>query len=120
MRSASAASIQKELDPARLVMRSKLPHAQQVLEGLTLENYDLIAQHAQSMSLLSLEASWRPLLTERYLEHGPAFPRVADRLARPANVQDIHGPRLRLPGIEAAMRPVPQVLRGHQANPLPS
>ena len=34
-------------------MRAKLHHAQQVLEGLTLEDYDLIADNADKMSLLS-------------------------------------------------------------------
>ena len=39
-------------------MRAKLTHSQRVLEGLTIEDFDLIAKHAQEMSLLSQAATW--------------------------------------------------------------
>jgi hypothetical protein len=44
----------KPKENAKTFMRLKLRHAQEVLEGLTVENYDQIAQGSQDISLLSL------------------------------------------------------------------
>ena len=61
-------------------MRVKLKHAQEVLEGLTLEDYDKIAKNSQELSLLSLESNWQVLQTPDYLAHSAEFRRTTQRM----------------------------------------
>ena len=39
-------------------MRLKLDHSQKVLEGLTLEDFELMAKHAQQIALLTEDETW--------------------------------------------------------------
>ena len=48
------------------VMRLKLDHSKNLLEGLALEDYDKIRKSAQQLGLLSLESGWKILQTEEY------------------------------------------------------
>jgi hypothetical protein len=54
-------------------MRAKLTHAQKVLEGLALEDYDLVVKHSQDLTLLSQVASWQVLETAQYLQYSSEF-----------------------------------------------
>ena len=40
-------------------MRQKLDHSQKVLEGLTLEDYALVAENARALKELSEDTRWR-------------------------------------------------------------
>jgi hypothetical protein len=71
------------------VMRVKLDHAKQILEGLTLEDYGLISKSAQSLSLLSLATNWEVLQTPEYLEQSKEFQRAADALSKAAEKKNI-------------------------------
>ena len=71
-------------------MRQKLEHAKGVLEGLAIEDYDLIAREAQAMSLLSLESNWNVLNTEEYLEQSKDFRRVVNSITEAAREKDVH------------------------------
>jgi cytochrome c556 len=62
-------------------MRVKLRHSQKVLEGLVLEDFDMIAKNAQEMSLLSLAESWQVLQTPDYVDYSRKFRNAADTLA---------------------------------------
>lgn len=77
----------KQLKP---FMRQKLEHAKGVLEGLALEDYDLIAKEAQALSLLSLESTWNVLNTEEYLEQSKDFRRVVTSITEAAREKDVH------------------------------
>ena len=75
-------------------MRAKLVHSQKVLEGLTLEDFNLIAKHAQELSLLSQAAQWQVLQTPDYLHQSREFRRVADRLTESARQKNLDGATL--------------------------
>ena len=62
------------------VMQQKLEHSRSLLEGVVLEDYDLVAKHGQALSLLSLESGWQVLQTEKYVELSKSFRETADRL----------------------------------------
>ena len=75
-------------------MRSKLDHSQKLLEGLTLEDYDDIAKHAQELSLLSLAASWQVLQTPEYAQQSLEFRRAADAVVSAAKKKNLDGAAL--------------------------
>ena len=78
----------------RTFMRSKLNHSQQVLEGLSTEDYDTIAKHAQDLSLLSLASNWQVLQTEEYVQQSREFRRAADALRDAAKKKNLDGAAL--------------------------
>ena len=68
----------------REFMRRKLPHSQKVLEGLVTEDFEMIAKHAQELSLISQAATWQVLQTPDYLDHSTEFRHAVDRLTEAA------------------------------------
>ncbi len=75
-------------------MRVKLMHSQKVLEGLTTENFDLIAKHAQDLTLLSQDASWRVLMTGEYAERSIDFRRATLELTKAGKEKNLDGATL--------------------------
>ncbi|MBS0209537.1 MAG: cytochrome c [Planctomycetes bacterium] len=69
-------------------MKLKLPHAHRVLDGIIMEDYDLIAKSASQLGLLSQEANWNVLQTPEYLAHSVDFRRAVDALSRAARDKD--------------------------------
>jgi hypothetical protein len=47
-------------------MRKKLQHAQKVLEGIALNDFDQIMDHADGLMQLTKEVEWQVLKTPRY------------------------------------------------------
>jgi len=75
-------------------MRAKLKHSQNILEGLTTEDFDKMVKGGQELSLLSLAASWRVLQTEDYVQHSIEFRRAADALRDAAKKKNLDGAAL--------------------------
>ena len=75
-------------------MEAKLEHAQKVLQGLALEDFDLVAKHAQEMSLLSQAASWQVLQTAEYRQQSSEFRRTADAVRDAAKEKNLDGATL--------------------------
>lgn len=75
-------------------MRAKLAHAQNVLEGLTVEDYELIDKAAQELSLASEDASWQVLQTEDYARQSAEFRRSCDSLRKAARERNLDGAAL--------------------------
>ena len=75
-------------------MRAKLAHSQNVLEGLTVEDFDLIDKGAQQLSLASDDASWQVLQTEDYARQSADFRRSCDSLRKAAKAQNLDGAAL--------------------------
>ncbi|MEQ8787042.1 MAG: hypothetical protein RIC55_12110 [Pirellulaceae bacterium] len=90
---ATSGRSQKE-DELGAFMRAKLLHSQKILEGLTTEDYDMIAKHSQELSLLSQAASWQVLQTPEYMQHSAEFRRSADSLTEAAKNKNIDGAAL--------------------------
>lgn len=81
-------------DDVSAFMRLKLTHAQQVLEGITLEDYDMIAKHSQQMSLLSQDSNWMVYQTPQYRHFSADFRRIADALTAEARDRNLDGAAL--------------------------
>lgn len=83
-----------EPDKVGAFMRAKLGHAQQVLEGLTVENYDLIEKGAHDLALASQASSWQVLQTEDYARHSDDFRRSCNSLRAAAKARNLDGAAL--------------------------
>ena len=75
-------------------MRAKLAHSQNVLEGLAVEDFDLIDKGAQQLSLASEDASWQVLQTEDYARQSADFRRSCDSLRKAAKTKNLDGAAL--------------------------
>ena len=75
-------------------MRLKLDHAQKILEGIVLEDYEKIDKQAQHLSLLSQAASWQVLQTPEYLQHSGEFRRAANAVSAAAKDKNLDGAAL--------------------------
>lgn len=75
-------------------MRAKLTHSQKVLEGLAMEDFDLIAKHSQDLSLLSQAATWQVLQTAEYRDRSTEFRRSADALTEAAKKKNLEAAAL--------------------------
>lgn len=75
-------------------MRLKLEHAQSVLAGLALEDYEAISQNAQKISLLTQDENWQVLQTIDYRRHSDDFRRTANQLAEAARKKNLDGATL--------------------------
>ncbi|MFZ4637746.1 MAG: hypothetical protein ACOYMC_10095 [Pirellulales bacterium] len=81
-------------DQVAVFMRAKLAHSQNVLEGLAVEDYDLIDKGAQELSLASEDASWQVLQTEDYARQSADFRRSCDSLRKAAKSRNLDGAAL--------------------------
>ncbi|HAM73420.1 MAG TPA: hypothetical protein DCM86_17440 [Verrucomicrobiales bacterium] len=73
----------------REFMRQKLAHSQSVLEGLALEDYNLVLLNARKLVAMSQEGSWRVLEAPEYGEQSLAFRRNAEALVKAANMASL-------------------------------
>ncbi len=90
----SVQSAEPQANNVREFMRAKLTNSQKVLEGLSLEDFDLIAKNSQAMSLLSQAANWQVLQTPEYLQHSQDFRRAADAVTEAAKKKNLDGAAL--------------------------
>lgn len=81
-------------DQVATFMRAKLAHSQDVLEGLAVEDFDLIDKGAQQLSLASEDASWQVLQTEDYARQSGEFRRSCDSLRKAAKAKNLDGAAL--------------------------
>jgi hypothetical protein len=75
-------------------MKAKLTHSQKLIEGLAIEDYDLLAKNAQRLSLLSQESTWKVLQTVDYLRYSNEFRRSTDALREAAEDKNLDGATL--------------------------
>jgi hypothetical protein len=78
----------------RQFMRQKLEHSQKVLEGLTREDYTLIATNARAMKALSEDAQWKVSPNIKYVRMSTEFQNLADELAQNAKQRNLDGATL--------------------------
>ena len=79
----------EQRDDLRDFMRVKLRHAQKVLEGLVLSDYEMIIKGSQEMSLLSLASNWQVLQTPEYIEYSRKFRTATDALSAAASKKNL-------------------------------
>jgi hypothetical protein len=76
------------------IMRQKLDHSQGLLEGLVLENFNMIERNANDLRILSDLSSWNVLRTPEYQRLSTTFRDTADRLSRSALNESLEGATL--------------------------
>jgi hypothetical protein len=81
-------------DAVAVFMRAKLAHSSEVLEGLALEDFDMIGRGAQELSLASQASSWQVLQTEDYARQSAEFRRSCDTLRTAAKAKNLDGAAL--------------------------
>jgi len=90
---------QKEKSPSdrRVFMRQKLEFSKQVLEGLTIENYETINKNAKALRRLSQASEWEvptiPNATD-YVTFTAEFQRLCEELALKSKEKNIDGATL--------------------------
>ena len=70
-------------------MRAKLLHSQKLVEGLTTENYEMIAKHAQDLSLLCEDEQWQVFRTSDYIARIKEFRRATDALTEAGRAKNL-------------------------------
>lgn len=90
-------------------MRAKLEHVQQVLEVLTLKDYDKIGKQAREMSLLSQAATWQVLQTAEYRDRSMVFDAAWMPSPKRREKKNLEGAATGLQAREHDMRLLPQL-----------
>src|SRR6516225_200155 len=78
----------------KMFMRKKLESSQSVLEGLALEDFDLIAKGAKELKTTSAAAEFMVVRDPLYTEFADDFRRVVEKLAKAAKEKRIDGATL--------------------------
>ncbi len=78
----------------KVFMRAKLAHSQEILKGLTMEDFDMIVKNAQDLSLLSQASQWQVFETPEYVRRSAEFRREADALKEAARKKNLDGATL--------------------------
>ena len=71
------------------VMKFKLYFAQRVLEGITMENFELIATNAQKLASLSQAADWQVRQTPEFQKFTTDYARHAKALGKAARDRNV-------------------------------
>jgi cytochrome c556 len=83
-----------EPNALKAFMRLKLEHSQRILEGLALEDFGLIKQHAQKLGSLALDETWQVLQTREYHDYSAEFQQISGRLSKSADDKNLDGAAL--------------------------
>ena len=75
----------------REFMRDKLELSQRILEGIALEDFDLIVAKSQKLSAMSQAASWQVFDNPDYTQHSVAFRKNVEALTRAAENKNLDG-----------------------------
>jgi hypothetical protein len=91
---AAPPALAQQPDDVGVFMKAKLDHMKRVVEGLALEDYNVIAKHAQELSLISQATNWEVLQTPEYRRQSTEFRRTADGLRDAAQKKNLDGATL--------------------------
>ena len=72
-------------------MKRKLTNSQKVLEGIALNDFDKISNHAEQLILISKQAEWKVMKTPQYEMFSNDFRRSAEELVDKAKQKNIDG-----------------------------
>ena len=86
---AAAPIQQKPPTSNQMLMRDKLSYATKALEGLSLEDYDKIAEAGDMMGIISRAASWHVIPTDQYARMSKNFQEQAKDLQRHAKEKNL-------------------------------
>lgn len=75
-------------------MRKKLASSQDIIEGLALEDFALIAKGAKQLKAMSVVAEFMSINDPTYVEHADEFRRTVSKLEKSAKEKQIDGATL--------------------------
>ncbi len=73
----------------KVFMRAKLKHSQDVLRGLTLEDFDTVAKSSQQLSLISNASQWQVFQTPEYIRRSGEFRKATTALTKAAKEKNV-------------------------------
>lgn len=73
----------------KALMHRKLVSSQSLIKSLALEDYDLLAKEAQTLQLLSLDASWNIVQTPEYMRSNAEFRDAAKKIRLAAKEKNL-------------------------------
>jgi hypothetical protein len=76
------------------LMKRKLQHSQKILEGVALNDFDLIRKNADELIDVSKQAEWKVIKTPQYEVWSNEFRRNADDLVKSAKDKNLDGAAL--------------------------
>jgi hypothetical protein len=76
------------------LMKKKLEHAQKVLEGVAIGDFDMITDHARELMVISKAAEWKGIKSPRYEVQLNQFRRSVDDLIEKAREKNLDGAAL--------------------------
>ena len=79
----------KAQSPVNVLMRLKLDSAQNTLEGLAIEDFDMVARNAKRLRLLSQETGWNVLQTKAYRDYSHDFRRATEKMILAAKQKNV-------------------------------
>lgn len=86
---AAKGQVEEKKTPTQIFMRAKLESAQQVLEGLAVEDFQLIRKGAERMEAMSKATQWHLIEGPVYAHHSAEFRRCCEDLAKRADQKNI-------------------------------
>ena len=72
-------------------MQMKMEPAKKLLEGLALEDFDMILANSQKISLLTLDESWMVVQSESYRRHSKDLDRSLKMIMDSAKKKNLDG-----------------------------
>jgi len=76
-------------DNVRTLMKLKLSHAHDALDGIALEDFAKIEKAASGLAIVSQAAGWQVLQTPEYTRQSAEFRRTADDMSRHAKEKNL-------------------------------
>jgi hypothetical protein len=86
---ALAAGVPAQTPATGRVMRTKLAHAQGVLEALTTSDHAALVRHSEELARATRAAGWEVLKTAEYRRHSESFLRAVEDLGVAAKDRDL-------------------------------
>ena len=90
----SGAAVQEQekyqKDTSKMMLK-KLEYSKDIMEGLTVENFDKITEAAQNLMLMSHEAEWKVVTTPEYLKASSEFRATVSRLREAGKKKNLDG-----------------------------
>ncbi len=93
-------------------MREKLEHAQKILEGIAMEDYDLIIAKSKKLTAMSQAASWQVFENPDYVQQSANFRRNVEALRKAAKEKNLDGVTLAYFRVTMSCVDCHQVVRG--------
>ena len=78
-------------DKVAAFMQMKMEPAKKLLEGLALEDYDMILANSQKISLLTLDEGWMVIQSEAYRRHSKDLQRSLNTIMDSAKQKNLDG-----------------------------